>query len=82
MEDDFFKKELDKIEEQITTTEKEFIKNIKNTFDKINKDIKENDQKNKFKIKIDTEQQLDIISRKFNELQNLEVKRREMMLKK
>lgn len=82
MEDDFFKKELDKIEEQITTTEKEFIKNIKNTFDKINKDIKENDQKNKFKIKVDTEQQLDIISRKFNELQNLEVKRREMMLKK
>ena len=55
---------------------------MKETFDKINKDIKTNDQKNKFKLKVEAEHQLDNISKIFNEIHSLEIKRREMMLKK
>ena len=51
MSDDYFKKEIDKIETQINTLEQNFTTSMKETFDKINKDIKTNDQKNKFKLK-------------------------------
>ena len=76
------KKEIDKIEEQINSLEQNFTTSMKETFDKINKDIKTNDQKNKFKLKVETEHQLDAISKIFNEIHSLEIKRREMMLKK
>ena len=82
MKDEYFKKEIDKIEEQITNLELEFTKSLKESFDKINKEILENDLKNKFKMKVDTERQLDAISKKFNDIHSLEVKRREIMLKK
>ena len=82
MSDDYFKKEIDKIETQINTLEQNFTTSMKETFDKINKDIKTNDQKNKFKLKVETEQKLDAISKIFNDIHSLEIKRREMMLKK
>lgn len=82
MTDEYFKKEIDKIEEQITSLELDFTKSLKESFDKINKEIQENDLKNKFKMKVDAERQLDAISKKFNDIHSLEVKRREMMLKK
>ena len=82
MSDDYFKKEIDKIEAQINTLEQNFTTSMKETFDKINKDIKTNDQKNKFKLKVETEQKLDAISKIFNDIHSLEIKRREMMLKK
>ena len=82
MSDDYFKKEIDKIEAQINSLEQNFTTSMKETFDKINKDIKTNDQKNKFKLKVETEHQLDAISKIFNEIHSLEIKRREMMLKK
>ena len=82
MSDDYFKKEIDKIEAQINSLEQNFTTSMKETFDKINKDIKTNDQKNKFKLKVETEHQLDNISKIFNEIHSLEIKRREMMLKK
>ena len=50
--------------------------------EKTNKDIKLNDQKAKFKLKVETEHQLDTISKIFNDIHSLEIKRREMMLKK
>ena len=62
--------------------EQNFTTSMKETFDKINKDIKSNEQKNKFKLKVETEHQLDDISKIFNEIHSLEIKRREMMLKK
>ena len=82
MADDYFKKEIDKIEAQISDLENEFIKSLKESFDTINKDIKDNDQKNKFKMKVDTEHRLDGISKNFNDIHSLEIKRRELMLKK
>ena len=82
MSDGYFKKEIDKIELQISNLEQEFTTSMKETFDKINKDIKNNDQKNKFKLKVETEHQLDAISKIFNDIHSLEIKRREMMLKK
>ena len=82
MTDDYFKKEIDKMEEQIKTIEEEFTKSLKESFDKINKDIQANKQKNKFNLKVETEHQLDSISKKFNDIHALEIKRREMMLKK
>ena len=82
MSDDYFKKEIDKIEAQINSLEQNFTTSMKETFDKINKDIKTNDQKNKFKLKVETEQKLDAISKIFNDIHSLEIKRREMMLKK
>ena len=82
MSDDYFKKEIDKIEVQINNLEQNFTTSMKETFDKINKDIKSNEQKNKFKLKVETEHQLDDISKIFNEIHSLEIKRREMMLKK
>ena len=82
MSDDYYKNELDKIEQQITNLEIDFSNSLKESFDKINKDIQSNDQKNKFKIKVHSEHQLDLISKKFNEIHYLEVKRREIMLKK
>jgi len=82
MSDDYFKKEIDKIEEQIRTIEEEFTKSLKESFDKINKDIQTNEKKNKFNLKVETEHQLDEISKKFNDIHALEIKRREMMLKK
>ena len=82
MSDDYFKKEIDKIETQINTLEQNFTTSMKETFDKINKDIKTNEQKNKFKLKVETEQKLDAISKIFNDIHSLEIKRREMMLKK
>ena len=82
MSDDYFKKEIDKIEEQIRTIEEEFTNSLKESFDKINKDIQANEQKNKFNLKVETEHQLDSISKKFNDIHALEIKRREMMLKK
>ena len=82
MSDDYFKKEIDKIEVQINNLEQKFTTSMKETFDKINKDIKSNEQKNKFKLKVETEHQLDDISKIFNEIHSLEIKRREMMLKK
>ena len=82
MSDDYFKKEIDKIEAQINSLEQNFTTSMKETFDKINKDIKTNDQKNKFKLKVEAEHQLDNISKIFNEIHSLEIKRREMMLKK
>ena len=62
MSDDYLKKELDKIEEQIRIIEEEFTKSLKESFDKINKDIQTNDQKSKFNLKVETEHQLDAIS--------------------
>ena len=62
MSDDYFKKEIDKIEEQIRTIEEEFTNSLKESFDKINKDIQANEQKNKFNLKVETEHQLDAIS--------------------
>jgi tetratricopeptide (TPR) repeat protein len=82
MTDDYFKKEVDKIEEQIKNLEEEFTKSLKDSFDKINKDIQAKDQKGKFNLKMETEQKLDIVSKLFNDLHALEIKRREMMLKK
>ena len=82
MSDDYFKKEIDKIEVQINNLEQNFTTSMKETFDKINKDIKSNEQKNKFKLKVETEHQLDDISKFFTEIHSLEIKRREMMLKK
>jgi tetratricopeptide (TPR) repeat protein len=82
MSDDYFKKEVDKIEEQIKNIEEEFTKSLKESFDKINKDIQANEQKSKFNLKVETEHQLDEISQKFNDIHALEIKRREMMLKK
>ena len=82
MSDGYFKKEIDKIEIQINNLEQNFTTSLKEAFDKINKDIKANEQKNKFKLKVETEHQLDDISKTFNEIHSLEVKRREMMLKK
>ena len=82
MSDGYFKKEIDKIELQISNLEQNFTTSLRETFDKINKDIKENDQKNKFKLKVETEHQFDAISKIFNEIHSLEIKRREMMLKK
>ena len=82
MSDDYFKKEVDKIEEQIKNIEEEFTKSLKESFDKINKDIQANEQKSKFNLKVETEHQLDEISKKFNDIHALEIKRREMMLKK
>ena len=82
MSDDYFKKEIDKIETQINTLEQNFTTSMKETFDKINKDIKTNEQKKKFKLKVETEQKLDAISKIFNDIHSLEIKRREMMLKK
>ena len=82
MNNDYFKKEVDKIEVQIKNLEEDFTKSLKASFDKINKDIQSNDQKNKFNIKVETEHQLDCISKIFNDLHSLEIKRREMMLKK
>ena len=82
MSDGYFKKEIDKIELQISNLEQEFTTSMKETFDKINKDIKDNGQKNKFKLKVETEHQLDAISKIFNDIHSLEIKRREMMLKK
>ena len=82
MSDDYFKKEINKIEEQIRSIEKEFSKSLKESFDKINKDIQSNEQKSKFSLKIETEHQLDAISKKFNDIHSLEIKRREMILKK
>ena len=82
MSDDYFKKEIDKIETQINALEQNFTTSMKETFDKINKDIKTNDQKNKFKLKVEAEQKLDAISKIFNDIHSLEIKRREMMLKK
>ena len=82
MSDGYFKKEIDKIELQISNLEQNFTTSLRETFDKINKDIKENDQKNKFKLKVETERQFDAISKIFNEIHSLEIKRREIMLKK
>ena len=82
MSDDYFKKEVDKIEEQIKNIEEEFTKSLKESFDKINKDIQANEQKSKFNLKVETEHQLDEISKKFNDIHALEIKRREVMLKK
>ena len=82
MSDGYFKKEIDKIELQISNLEQNFTTSLRETFDKINKDIKENDQKNKFKLKVETEHQFDAISKIFNEIHSLEIKRREIMLKK
>ena len=82
MSDDYFKKEIDKIELQINNLEQNFTTSMKEAFDKINQDIKTNDQKNKFKLKVETEHVLDNISKIFNEIHSLEIKRREMMLKK
>ena len=82
MSDDYFKKEIDKIEVQINNLEQDFTTSMKEAFDKINKDIKLNDQKAKFKLKVETEHQLDSISKIFNDIHSLEIKRREMMLKK
>jgi tetratricopeptide (TPR) repeat protein len=82
MSEDYFKKEVDKLEDQIKNLEENFTKSLKSSFDKINKDIQNNDQKNKFKLKVETEKQLDAISQTFNDIHSLEIKRREMMLKK
>ena len=82
MSDGYFKKEIDKIELQISNLEQNFTTSLRETFDKINKDIKENYQKNKFKLKVETEHQFDAISKIFNEIHSLEIKRREIMLKK
>ena len=82
MSDGYFKKEIDKIELQINNLEQDFTTSMKEAFDKINKDIKLNDQKAKFKLKVETEHQLDAISKIFNDIHSLEIKRREMMLKK
>ena len=82
MSDGYFKKEIDKIELQINNLEQDFTTSMKEAFDKINKDIKLNDQKAKFKLKVETEHQLDSISKIFNDIHSLEIKRREMMLKK
>ena len=82
MADDYFKKEIEKIEAQITNLENEFIKSLKDSFDVINKDIKDNEQKNRFKIKVDIEHRLDGISKNFNDIHTLEIRRRELMLKK
>ena len=82
MSEDYFKKEVDKLEDQIKKLEENFTKSLKSSFDKINKDIQNNDQKNKFKLKVETEKQLDAISQTFNDIHSLEIKRREMMLKK
>ena len=82
MSDDYFKKEIDKIEILISDLEQNFTTSMKEAFDKINQDIKTNDQKNKFKLKVETEHQLDAISKIFNDIHSLEIKRREMMLKK
>ena len=82
MSEDYFKTEVAKVEEQIKNLELEFIQSLKNSFDKINKDIQEHDLKGIFNLKMETEHQLDSISKIFNEMQTLEIKRREMMLKK
>ena len=82
MSDGYFKKEIDKIELQINNLEQNFTSSMKEAFDKINQDIKTNDQKNKFKLKVETEHVLDNISKIFNDIHSLEIKRREMMLKK
>ena len=82
MIEDYFKTEVAKVEEQIKNIELEFIQSLKNSFDKINKDIQDNDLKGIFNLKMETEHQLDSISKIFNEMQTLEIKRREMMLKK
>ena len=82
MSEDYFKKEIIKLEEQIRNLEEEFTNSLKISFDKINKDIQNNEQKNKFKLKVETEKQLDLISKTFNDIHSLEIKRREMMLKK
>ena len=82
MIEDYFKTEVAKVEEQIKKLELEFIQSLKNSFDKINKDIQDNDLKGIFNLKMETEHQLDSISKIFNEMQTLEIKRREMMLKK
>ena len=82
MSEDYFKTEVAKVEEQIKKLELEFIQSLKNSFDKINKDIQDNDLKGIFNLKMETEHQLDSISKIFNEMQTLEIKRREMMLKK
>jgi tetratricopeptide (TPR) repeat protein len=82
MSEEYFKNEIEKIEQLVINTEKEFVESLRGTFDKINKDIQNNEQKNKFKLKVETEQKLDLISKKFNDIHSLEIKRREMMLKK
>ena len=82
MSDDYFKKEINKIEEQIRSIEKEFSKSLKESFDKINKDIQSNEQKTKFSLKVETEHQLDAISKKINDIHSLEIKKREMILQK
>ena len=82
MSDDYFTKEVAKIEVQINDLEQDFTSSMKEAFDKINKDIKANDQKNKFKLKVETEHQLDAISKIFSDIHSLEIKRRELMLKK
>ena len=82
MSEDYFKKEEEKVEKQIKRLEEEFTQSLKNTFDKINKDIQANDQKGKYNIKIETEHELDLISKIFNDIHTLEIKRREIMLKK
>ena len=82
MSEDYFKKEIIKLEEQLRNLEEEFTNSLKISFDKINKDIQNNEQKNKFKLKVETEKQLDLISKTFNDIHSLEIKRREMMLKK
>ena len=82
MSEDYYKTEVAKVEEQIKKLELEFIQSLKNSFDKINKDIQDNDLKGIFNLKMETEHQLDSISKIFNEMQTLEIKRREMMLKK
>jgi hypothetical protein len=82
MSDDYFTKEVAKIEVQINDLEQDFTSSMKEAFDKINKDIKANDQKNKFKLKVETEHQLDAISKIFADIHSLEIKRRELMLKK
>ena len=82
MSGDYYKKEIEKIEEQLKNLEQEFIKSLKESIDKINNDIKANNQKNKDKIKTDTEKQIDKLSKSFNDIQSLEIKRREIMLEK
>ena len=74
MSDDYFKKEINKIEEQIRSIEEEFAKSLKESFDKINKDIQLNQQKSKFCLKVETEHQLNAISKKFNDIHSLEIK--------
>ena len=82
MSEDYFKIEVNKVEAQIKNLELYFTQSLKNSFDKINKDIQENDLKGIFNLKVETEHQLDSISKIFNEMHTLEIKRREMLLKK